>query len=413
MERLSRYILVLVTVITCAVFLPQMYWMAFEKPVRAPFVLYSCTDDVFMALNNNNGEITFEDNLGNSYTREQYEQRLPLMYTRQLLVSGTMPDTIKGVAIDMHELSKAKSKFRFKSEYMNRPQPVLLPLFESESGRATLEMPDDYFRINWRMEFINAANNRIDEKKSRLFSAALFKKGFDFPAKQISGLPTIRKAYDEGYLLVDSSNQLFHLKMINGNPYVAKVSLPDGLKFKYISCTDNKDRKFYAYLFSEDNSIYILTQDEYKLIKLPVEGFNPENCNLRIFGDLFHYNVAVESENKLKVDVFNYSDYKKTDSYSKCWQKRSEQPEGRVFAALFPARLELSSQYSRFAGFYLHLSDGFWWLFTNLILVTIHFLFLKRKKTRLNRQIFDLMVVTISGIFGYIAVNLFQNKFFD
>lgn len=413
MERISRYSLVLVAILTCAIILPKVYWMAFDKPINTPFVLYSCTDDDFMLQYKSDKGMEREDTRGNKYSQAEYEQKLPLMYTRQLLVSGIMPDSIKGVAMDMHDLSKTKSTFRYKPEYMNGPQPELYPLFESESGRATLEMPEDFFRINWRIEFINAKTNRIDEEKSQLFSAVLYKKGFDFPAKSISGLPTTRKSCDEGYLITDSSDQLFHLKMMEGNPIVTKVKLPEDLKFKFISCVDFKDKKYYAYLFSDKNEIYILTQDLYELIKLPVEGFVPETCELQILGDIFHYNVIVKSEDHLKVDVLNYSDYRKIDTYEKSWLKRSDRQTGKIAASIFPVQLSMSNKNSKFTNFYLENSAGFFWLIVNLFLAGIHLFFLMKRKAKLNKHIFDLSVVAITGIFGFIAVNFFQNKFFD
>lgn len=413
MERLSRYILVLIAIITCAVMLPQLYWMAFDKPINIPFVMYSCTDDDFIILQTENAKAERIDTRGNSYTREEYEQKLPLMYTRQLLISGTMPDTIKGVAMDMHDLNKAKSTFRFKPEDMNGPQPELFPLFESESGRANLEMPDDYFRITWRLEFIKASTNKIDEEKSNLFSGALSKKGFTFPAKSISGLPTTRKSCDEGYLIIDAANQLFHLKMMEGHPFVRKVELPANLKFKFISCVDFKDKKYYAYLFSDQNEIYILTQDLYELVKLPVEGFNADNCELRIFGDIFHYNVIIQAENNLKVVVLNYSDYQGVDTYEKSWLKRSERPKGKIAATLFPFQLKMSDKYNNFTNFYFEFSSGFFWVIVNLLFVAAHLLFLMRRKAKIGKNLVDLSVIAATGIFGFIAVNFFQNKFYD
>ncbi|MDX9882185.1 MAG: DUF4857 domain-containing protein [Prolixibacteraceae bacterium] len=413
MERTSRYILVLVAMVTSAIVLPQIYWMAFDEPVNVPFVMYSCTDDDFMIQCKSDSGLVRFDTRGNSYTREEYEQKLPLMYTRQLLVACTMPDTIKGVAMDMHELAKTKSMFRYQPEDMNAPQPRLFPLFESESGRASIEMPDDFFRITWRMEFIDASTNKINEGKSRLFSSALYKKGFVFPAKQVAGLPTTRKSCDEGYLVVDSSDQLFHLKMMEGHPYVAKVNLPERLKFRYISCVDLKDKKYYAYLFSEGNEIYILTQDEYELVKLPVEGFDPACCGLRIFGDIFHYHVAVQSEDRITVDVLRYSDYQKVDTYEESWMKRADRPTGKIAAAIFPIQIKMSDRNSKYTNFYIELPDGFLWIIVNLIFVVVHLLLLIRKKVNPFRHISDLGVVTFTGIFGFIAVNFFQNKFFD
>ncbi|HWR99790.1 MAG TPA: DUF4857 domain-containing protein, partial [Prolixibacteraceae bacterium] len=252
MERISRIILVLVAILILAMTLPMLYLMAFEKPVRKPFILYSCIDDDFFMMRPGTPN-TFEDTRGNKYTREKYEQKLPMMNFQQLMISGVMPDTINGKAMDMHEIGRNRSFARFKPEDMNCPKPGLFPMFESQSGRANIEMPDDYFRITWRVEFLDAATNKIREEKSQLFSAALYHHGFEFPAKKIEGLPTTRKSCDEGYLVVDSSNQLFHLKMVKGKPFVKKISLPDGLKFKHILCVDFKDKKYYAYLFSEKN----------------------------------------------------------------------------------------------------------------------------------------------------------------
>lgn len=413
MERLSRYILVLIAIITCAVMLPQLYWMAFDKPINIPYVMYSCTDDDFLIRQTQNEKVEWIDTHGNSYTREEYEQKLPMMYTRQLLVSGTMPDTIKGLAMDMHVLNKAKSIFNFKPDAMNGPQPRLFPLFESESGRANLEMPDDYFRITWRIEFINASTNKIDEQKSNLFSGALSKKGFTFPAKSISGLPTTRKSCDEGYLIIDAADQLFHLKMMEGHPFVRKVELPANLKFKFISCVDFKDKKYYAYLFSDQNEIYILTQDLYELVKLPVEGFNADNCELRILGDIFHYNVSIQAENKLKVFALNYADFQKVDTYEKSWMKRSERPKGKIAATLFPFQLKLSNKYSSFTNFYFEFSSGFFWVIVNLLFVAAHLLFLLKRNAKIGKNLIDLSVIAATGIFGFIAVNFFQNKFYD
>ena len=414
MEKISRYILVAVALITSAVVLPQLYWMAFDKPIPSPLVNYSCTDDCFMILNAQSGKVEFSDSRGNIYEkREDYEKRLPLLYARQLLVSGTMPDTLRGIAIDMHDLNRANSNIRYKPEEQFGPQPELFPLFEAESGRANLEMPEDYFRITWRIEFINAATNKIDEEKSQMFSAALYKKGFQFPSKHIAGIPTTRKSCDEGYFIIDSADQLYQLKMMQGVPFVVKIEKPEELKFQYIKCCDLRDKKYYAYLFTDKNEIYILTQDVYELVKIPVEGFDQTTCSLRISGDMFNYNYLIQSEDNLKVVALNYNDYSVVDTYEKSWLKRSERKAGLIAAAIFPVQVRMSDRNSNFTNFFIDRSAGFLWIIVNLVFVAIHFLLLVRRKARLKKHILDLLVVTITGIYGFIAVNFFQNKFFD
>ncbi len=152
------------------------------------------------------------------------------MYTRQLLISKTMPDSINGIELDMHLININNSTFRLRPVDTDSPKPGLYPLFESQSGRANLELPNDFFRITWRMEFVDAETNRVLEDKSRIFRQCFYKRGFQFPAKSSNGLPTTRKSCDEGYLVVDAANQLFHIKMKKGEPFVKKVDLPDGFK---------------------------------------------------------------------------------------------------------------------------------------------------------------------------------------
>lgn len=411
MEKISRYILVLVAIITLAATLPDLYWKAFETPFRAPFVMYSCTDNDFMIFRANKNGNVWEDTRGNKYTREEYEQKLPMMYARQLMVAGTMPDSINGVALDMHDMNRARSFFRFKPQEMKSPKPNLYPMFESESGRANLEMPDDYFRINWRIEFIDAESNSVNEEKSQMFSAALYHNGFKFPAKQVSGIPTTRKSCDEGYLLVDDQDQIFHLKMIMGEPFVAKIDNLENLRFRQINCVDFNDKAFYAYLFSENNDIYILTQDEYQLVKLPVDGFNPDSCEMKIYGDMFHYNIIIEDESHINSIVLN-REFKKVDQFQESWEKRADLKEGKVSASIFPFQISMTDKNSNFVKFFIYNSTGFIWLLINALLAIVHF-FVVRKTPFYNRaHIIDHFIVLATGIFGFIAVLIFPAKFF-
>jgi hypothetical protein len=409
MEKISRYIMVFVAVLTLAIFLPKLYWMAFEKPVRKPFVQYSCINHEFMIQRI--GEKKWEDAKGRQYSRNEYEQLLPMMFYKQLLASGKMPDSINRKALNMHAISKEKSFFRLKANEVDAPAPALYPLFESMSGRVQLELPDDFFRITWRIEFIDAATNKIQEEKSQLFSAALFHYGFSFPAKIISGLTTPRKSCDEGYLIVDSKNQLFHLKMIKSKPFVKKVDIPEGVKFSHISCVDFKNKAFYAYLFSDKNEIYILTQNTYKLIKWPVDGYNPNLCDLKIYGDLCNYTVVIEAADHIQAIALT-PDFQLVDSFTEYWKTKEQLTEGKIFASLFPAQVSMTSDNSKFIRFYFTPSKGLNWIFFNLLLLAVYFVWLYVRNARLRNHLADLVIVAFAGIYGLIAIHLFKNKFF-
>ena len=401
--------MIFIAVITLAIFIPKLYWTVFEKPIRKPIMHYSCISKQFMI---NRGEKEWTDAKGNQCSRDEYERMLPMMFFKQLLASGTLPDSINGTALDMRAVSKEKSFFRLKVNEVDAPAPQLYPLFESRSGRAQLELPQDFFRITWRVDFIDASTNQILEEKSQMFSAALFHNGFVFPAKLISGLPTQRKSCDEGYLIVDSKDQLFHLKMIKGKPFVKKVDIPERLNFRYIGCVDFKNKNFYAYLVSGKNEIYILTQDDYKLIKWPVEGYDPATCDLKIYGDLFNYTVIIEAEDHIKAIALT-PDYQLVDTFTESWKTKEQLQEGKIFASIFPAQLSMNSENSKFIRFYLTPSKGMNWLLVNLLLLVMHVVWLYMRKVRLKNHWVDMAVVAVCGIYGFIAIYLFPNKFFD
>jgi hypothetical protein len=407
MVKITRYLLVGVTILSLGVAIPELFWTAFDKPIRKPTIMYSCIENDFMILRNGK----YMDARGNRYSREQYEERLPFLYLRQLMISGTMKDTINGTAMDVHDININNSYFRFKPTDMVTPDPGVYPLFEAESGRASIEMPEDYFRITWRMEFINAKTNKIEEEKSQLFSAALYNKGFEFPARKIAGIPTTRKSCDEGYFLVDQKEQLFHLKMIKGNPYVKKVAVTGNLTFRHIACVDFKDKRYYAYLFDTQGDIFILTQDDYQLIKFPVGQCHAESEELRIYGDLFNYNVNITGSGSLRVVVLD-KEYRKVTEYYESWPVRQETKTGRIFAFLFPAHMSLTHENSNFINFYLTLSKGFKWLVISFLLVIAHYMII-RKRGKFVKHAIDLGLILVTGVFGFIAVNIFPNKFYD
>jgi len=407
MTKISRYILVFIAIIVGAITLPQLYWMAFDKPISIPLAHYSCIIDDFTIYNVK--DKTYQDAEGHSYTRDEYEQLLPLRYITQLTMDERMPDSIKGVESDMHVFARARSFTRIRPVDFHLPQAKLYPLIESESGRARLELPDDVFRVDWRVDFIDCNTNEVNEEKSRLFSAALYHKGFAFPAKMIAGLPTTRKSRDDGYFIIDAEDQLFHLKMIKGEPYIKKVEIPEGLQFKHIQCVDNKDRLYYAYLLGEDGGIYILTQDDYKLIRWPIDDYLADEHTLLISGDYFNYHVSIQSKDKLKCYALN-KNYEVVDTYEYTWTPNSEKTVGKIASTIFPFSLSLESPISRYIKFYPRMPKGFVWILINLILVGAQITIIRKREVKLKNNVLDLILIGLGGVFAFIAVNIFPNK---
>ncbi|MEZ4998208.1 MAG: DUF4857 domain-containing protein [Bacteroidales bacterium] len=272
MIKFSRYILVAVGILVASIVIPSLYWTIFEKVPRSVNAFYSCVTDDFVIVDGSSRT----DPSGKEYTAEEYEKILPLMFYRQLMADGTMPDSLKGVKLEVPSISRASSFYRYTPKKVDSPVPTLWPMFESQSGKVNLTMPEDYFRIEKRMEFIVARTNGINEEKSSLFTDALAAEGFAFPARIIAGLPTTRKSCDEGYFVTDSNGALFHIKMVKGEPYVFRIETPEDLDIVYIEAVDLRSREYYCYVFTRNKGIFVVMDEVYDLQRFPIDGFNPK-----------------------------------------------------------------------------------------------------------------------------------------
>src|SRR5512137_2698860 len=90
MIRLSRALLVILTVFVGAIYLPQAYWLAFDVNIRAPRILYSPVLDTLLFVRSTGKEPHYTDARGKEYTREEFERLTPLANYRQLASSSAM-----------------------------------------------------------------------------------------------------------------------------------------------------------------------------------------------------------------------------------------------------------------------------------------------------------------------------------
>ncbi len=412
MVKLSRYILVIIGIMAAAIAIPELYWTIFRESVSTPNVIYSRVLDDFMMVVNENGASVRKDTKGNYYTRDEFEQNLPLLFYRQLFTSNKMPDSLKGVAMEHNAIAIHSAYFNLRPVDVQAPRPVMWPLIESKSGRVSLELPPDFFRIKNKIEFIDARSNTIDSEKSTLFNNALTDKGFEFPARYVSGLPTTRKNIDEGYFIKDSSGNLFHLKMVKGQAYVARIDIPSDMRIVHIECVDLRTQEYYAYVFTSDSRIFLIMGDSYRLQQLPVEGYKIFEHRLRVRNDLLNKTISLIGEDHIMVTVID-KDYKVVDTFHMDWIPVHERKDHVLFARLFPFQLGLETANSRFISFDIYRPRGINFMIINVLLVGLIIWLLRRKKRKLADNLIDLGLVLVTGIFGFVATRVFPNKFYD
>jgi hypothetical protein len=404
--KISRIFYLLLIVFVASIFLPKYYWLKFEKNIRRPMVYYSPVINEFLVSRLVGKEMFYEDRHGKKYDRDQYEKLTPLLNYRQLISEGKLPDSLKGQPLNVDVIRVNNIMTKVSSDQMDYKPIQLNPLLESKSGRVKLEMPDDYFRITNRFEFINCQSNKIDEAKSNLFTAALTEKNFSFPAVMISGNPTNKKAFDEGYFVLDSKNNLFHIKMVKGKPFCANTNIPS-LDVAFMSISEMTLREFYGIIFTKQGEVYLISYDNYKLIKLPLENYDIKKQNFLMIGDQFYRTISLTGINSIHTIVTDRN-YNVVDRYEESWAGNNDMNAGKTAAFLFPFTLRLGDSSSSFANFYFKFS-GLQSVILILILTLITFFILRYRKISIKNGWADLLIVLVSGIFGFIAVLLIKN----
>lgn len=311
MKRFSKIYLYVLVALLIVWQLPWCYSFFTAKPSRLPFSLYSSVLGDFLSMGAEEGKgMVRRDPAGHLYTQEQADSLLPFFYMRQLMADERFPDSINGIAVTPREVQLTNFIFHSTPSDINTTKIELYPLLESMSGRVELKMPEDVFRITPEgMEFVVMKTNRVNTEKSRLFTEALLKKGFKFPARRVAGNPSTRKEYDEGYLLLDHEGKLFHLKQMKGRPYVRAIALPEGVRAKYLFITEFKDRKTLGFLTDAENRLYVLNHKSYQLVQTGVPAFNPEEDGLSVFGNMFDWTVCVKSADADRYYALAATDY--------------------------------------------------------------------------------------------------------
>ncbi len=406
--KIARTIMILFVIFVMSVFIPEYYWKIFEKNIRAPFVLYSPLIQDFIINRFENKEVIRTDNEGHVLTRDEFEELEPFFFYRQMAMEGKMPDSINGIPIDLQEVRRNNFTYRIKPADIGEPFIQLYPLLESQSGRANLEMPDEFIRLEERCEFIKCETNETVEDLTEKFTYVFRNLDFKFPAVKVFGNPTTRKPFDEGYFIVDSRGDLFHLKRVKNNPLLTKILKPERVDVEHIVVTENERREFYAIVISKDNMIYLISYDDYKFIEMPIDDYDMKKHELMIRGNLQHRLFTLTSDDMIKVIVTDRN-YNKIDQFEESWISRDKTSAGQFAKIIFPFSLSIVDSNEPFLNFYFLFSgmSALIGIFVSLLFITFIFF---RRKSNLKYVWQDFVIVAFTGLFGLLAVLLIRNE---
>jgi hypothetical protein len=347
-------------------------------------------------------ENKLHDDEGKLYDDKEFDAALPLLNFRQLTLNGEMPDSIDGIKIEPQQLRIKQTLYRYNPKDKNTPSLGLYILYESLPKKGKLESPGDLFRLKDKIEFIDAETNTINRAKSEKFQSALLKAGYVFPAQWTSGDPNIRKPYDEGYFSLDAQGRLFHIKMVNGRPFVRNTQLDPQIEPAFFAMEEPADKRFYGFFFDKTGNTYILEEagGKYRPRQLDIDPVNLETDDLSLIGNFLYWTVTVQNQTgrkyyALKTETLERVRYAFVEAQVDKWD--------HIAGKLFPFYLSFRDPNSEYIAPRLHFTA--WGAAITHLLLAAAFAFIYPQRTA-KKKIFDSAYLLLFGIAGLAALLL-------
>ena len=371
-----KYLIIVLTMMMVSWLLPAFYELVLPRTDKTPFVVYSCLDSTFIKMEVRDKQVHYIDFRGREFTKSEADSLLPLFAFRQLVAEERLPDSLFGVALTPKLIQQNSFHFKTSPKQLNKPAVGLYTLLESASGRVDLVLPPDVFRLTDEgLEFVDCETNTVNRAKSLSFSRELTKHGFVFPVQLIWGNATTRKSYDNGFLLTDSNDRLFQLKMVKGTPWVREIMTTNTCRWKQLFTLEPDNRALIGLAVSQDNRLFAVRSDGHtapigqqtfpslvpctlspSLVPCTLSPctltYDPQEMQITITGDLFHWTITLYTAS----DTRYYAvDARTFEPVACAIIPDPEQPlSQRLERYLFPLRLRFSSWRTQLLAPYLN-----------------------------------------------------------
>ncbi len=371
-----KYLIIVLAMMMVSWLLPAFYELVLPRTDKTPFVVYSCLDSTFIKMEVRDKQVHYIDFRGREFTKSEADSLLPLFAFRQLVAEERLPDSLFSVALTPKLIQQNSFHFKTSPKQLNKPAVGLYTLLESASGRVDLVLPPDVFRLTDEgLEFVDCETNTVNRAKSLSFSRELTKHGFVFPVQLIWGNSSTRKSYDNGFLLTDSNDRLFQLKMVKGAPWVREIITTNTCSWKQLFTLEPDNRALIGLAVSQDNRLFAVRSDghtapigEMSNVQCPLSNvksqisnvksqissllYNPSEMQITITGDLFHWTITLYTA----TDTRYYAvDARTFEPVACAIIPDPEQPlSQRLERYLFPLRLRFSSWRTQLLAPYLN-----------------------------------------------------------
>ncbi|MDR2674500.1 MAG: DUF4857 domain-containing protein [Opitutaceae bacterium] len=440
MRHAARIFLLLTGAALLAHYLPLGWHILTAGRQRVPYVYYGDTGAgfLFTRVEKAGGDtrLIHTDAAGRALERDTFESLLPLTFHAQLYKTGAMPKEIGGVAVTPGALRREQFNLRVRPDQLDTPLVPLHPVFETDNGRARLEIPPDFMRINGAagvadapgpgarrraIEFLDPKTNTILPEKSALYTDAFARARFVFPVTAAGSNPTARKPYDEGIYLADAEGQVFLLRQARGRPGLVRVAdhAADpaawrALRPRHIIVNEIETRELRALIIDAGGKPWLAVGENHRLVPLPVTRYNPAADTLSLRGNLLHRLLVVQTAAApgaapaLEAVALD-RDYRVLDRHHETLPDPAARPAARAGRVLFPLAWWLAGDTSGYLGFHARVTPRDLLpaaAALNALLLAAHLLILRRNKTLAPARLPDLAATAALGLCGLLPALL-------
>lgn len=414
MSKLSKIILLAVAITVLSWFLPWLYALLTPSPSADPFCSFSPVVSKWVASKSVPGQkplITVVDAFPSDETPDTINASrrdilVPQMYYRQLMAHEQMPDSINGKEASVHNLRTHEVFYNGSPRDINKNTAGIWLMMESMPVRVDLSDPEEGFRMTKDgIEFISMADNKVNSSRSARFTQAMKSRGFKFPASDLSANINSRKAYDEGYLMVDAEGKAFHVKQQGGRPYVAALTFPEGVKVAKVIIWEEADQSLLGMAVDTENNPYIIRKEGH--IAMPLPGDNckvdPRKDAITAIGSLFNITMRFSGADGTRWRAFDADSLELIGALD---FPKNPSTASSVARWIFPFTFALTSNYDSLA--YPRIANISWKaLPLNIVLAgLLLFLGIRRRNATMK---WGALVTLPLGIFAFIPFLLLHD----
>ncbi len=407
--------------------LPYAYDFVFSKEVSKTALFYSPIDKIMVYTEqlriddekarekseNHHADVVYKDALGNYFTREEFEAKIPFIYFRNMEMRGLLPLEIDGQSFDRAQIEAHRRVLEIPAYAMldKSHEYEIYPLLESNPSQVALVLPPNRFRMtNNSMEFIDSDINKIDSEMTALYTEALIENNFAFPAKKVWGNYTIFKPYDAGVFVLDSKDEVYHVLRVNAKPKIEKVIFKEKIVPQKILITETQDRKFYGLVVDIQDKVYLMQVDDYALTQIPSAHYNAKTMDYKVLLDPLYLTAIYSDNTRIYAEAYSYdvdnleSVLKLENSFDMLMSRTQSPLYSEISKVIFPFSIQLESENSLKAVLSIDFSDYYYnyALILSFLLALFYNIYYKRNGYSISRV--ETVSILLFGLYVFIPL---------